>query len=186
MSDTRQASPVAVQGGDFEARGDLDADRAVTKLYRLHYRSLVRLAAFLVGDVATAEELVQDSFVAVYTSWRRLRDRNLALPYLRRSVVNRCRSVLRHRAVVNKIPPDLAPDMPAAEQEVIIRLDQHALVSALQALPIRQREVLVLRYYADLPESQVASALGISRGAVRSHASRAMSSLRAELSSSVE
>jgi RNA polymerase sigma-70 factor (sigma-E family) len=147
---------------------------------------MVRLAAFLVGDVATAEELVQDSFVAVYTSWRRLRDRNRAVPYLRQSVVNRSRSVLRHRAVVNKIPPELAADMPAAEQEVIIRLDQHALVSALQALPIRQREVLVLRYYADMPESQIASALGISRGAVRSQASRAMSALRAQLGSAAQ
>jgi RNA polymerase sigma-70 factor (sigma-E family) len=186
MSDTLQATPAAVQGEDSEVWADLDADRAVTKLYRLHYRSLVRLAAILVGDVATAEELVQDSFLAMYTSWRRLRDRNRALPYLRRSVVNRSRSVLRHRAVVNKIPPKLEPHMPAAEQEVIIRLDQHALVSALQALPIRQREVLVLRYYADLPESQIASALGISRGAVRSHVSRAKSSLRAELRSAVE
>src|SRR5262249_39950319 len=78
-------------------------------------------------DAATAEELVQDSFGAVYTSWRRLRDRNHALSCLRQSVVNRSRSVHRHRAVVNKIPPELAPDMPAAEQQVIIRLDHSAL-----------------------------------------------------------
>jgi len=145
MSDTRQANPAAVQGEIPESRAGLDADRAVTKLYCLRYWSLVGLAAFRVGDAATAEELVQDSFVAVYTSWRRLRDRNHALSCLRQSVVNRSRSVLRHRAVVNKIPPELAPDMPAAEQQVIIRLDHFALVSALQALPIRQREVLVHR-----------------------------------------
>jgi RNA polymerase sigma-70 factor (sigma-E family) len=181
MSDTRQASPAAVQGEIPESWAGLDADRAVTKLYCLHYWSLVRLAAFRVGDVATAEELVQDSFVAVYTSWRRLRDRNHALSYLRQSVVNRSRSVLRHRAVVNKIPPELAPDMPAAEQQVIIRLDHSALVSALQALPIRQREVLVLRYYADLSQSQTASAMGISTSGVRRHTARALSSLRAEL-----
>jgi RNA polymerase sigma factor (sigma-70 family) len=122
----------------------------------------------------------------VYTSWRRLRDRNQALPYLRQSVVNRSRSVLRHRAIVHKIPPELAPDMPAAEHEVIIRLDQSAVVSALQTLPIRQREAMVLRYYADLPESQIASAMGISTGAVKSHAARAMSSLRTKLHWTVE
>jgi RNA polymerase sigma-70 factor (sigma-E family) len=186
MSDTRQAVQDAVPEEAPESWAGLDADRAVTRLYRLHYRSLVRLAAFLVGDVATAEELVQDSFVAVYTSWRRLRDRNQALPYLRQSVVNRSRSVLRHRAIVRKVPAKLAPDMPPAEQEAIVRLDQSALVSALAALPIRQREVLVLRYYADLPESQIAAAMGISRGAVKSHAARAMATLRAELGPAAE
>jgi RNA polymerase sigma-70 factor (sigma-E family) len=181
MSDTRQASPAAVPGEIPDSWARLDADRAVTKLYSLHYRSLVRLAAFLVGDISTAEELVQDSFVGVYTSWRRLRDCNHALFYLRRSVVNRSHSVLRHRAVVRKSEPKLASDAPAAEQEVIIRLDQNAVVSALRALPIRQREVLVLRYYAGLSQSQTASAMGISISGVKGHTARALSSLRAEL-----
>ncbi len=74
---------------------DWDADRAVTALYTTHYRSLVRLAALLVRDVATAEEVVQDSFVAMHGGWRRLRDSDKALSYLRQSVVNRSRSVLR-------------------------------------------------------------------------------------------
>ena len=78
---------------------DWDADRAVTALYSTHYRSLVRLAALLVRDVATAEEVVQDSFVAMHGGWRRLRDSDKALSYLRQSVVNRSRSVLRHRVV---------------------------------------------------------------------------------------
>jgi RNA polymerase sigma-70 factor (sigma-E family) len=160
---------------------DRDADRAVTALYSMHYRSLVRLAAFLVRDVATAEELVQDSFVAVHAAWRRLRDSDRALAYLRQSVINRSRSVLRHREVVHRIAPRIAPHMPGAEQEVIIQLDRSALVSALQTLPTRQREVLVLRYYADLSQAQIASAMGISTGAVKSHTARAMSSLRAEL-----
>ena len=79
-----------------------DADRAVTALYSSHYRSLVRLAALLVRDVATAEEVVQDSFVAMHGGWRRLRDSDKALSYLRQSVVNRSRSVLRHRVVVDR------------------------------------------------------------------------------------
>ena len=158
-----------------------DADRAVTAIYTEHYRSLVRLAAFLVRDTATAEEVVQDSFVAMHGAWRRLRDTDKALSYLRQSVVNRSRSVLRHRTVVDKNTPKPPPDMPSAEHGAIIQLERSAVVSALRALPDRQREALVLRYYGDLSEAQIASVMGISRGAVKSHTARAMAALRAVL-----
>ncbi len=158
-----------------------DADRAVTAIYTEHYRSLVRLAAFLVRDTATAEEVVQDSFVAMHGAWRRLRDTDKALSYLRQSVVNRSRSVLRHRMVVDKNTPKPPPDMPSAEHGAIIQLERSAVVSALRALPDRQREALVLRYYGDLSEAQIASVMGISRGAVKSHTARAMAALRAVL-----
>src|SRR5215471_17132926 len=79
------------------ARVGWSADRAVTELYSLHYRALVRLAALLVRDTPTAEEVVQDSFVAMHGGWQRLRDAEKALAYLRQAVVNRSRSVLRHR-----------------------------------------------------------------------------------------
>jgi RNA polymerase sigma-70 factor (sigma-E family) len=158
-----------------------DADRAVTALYSEHYRSLVRLAALLVRDVATAEEVVQDSFVAMHSAWRRLRDSDKALSYLRQSVVNKSRSVLRHRVVVDRNAPKPAPDMPSAEQGAITLLERSAVISALRTLPPRQREALVLKYYADLSEAQIASAMGISRGAVKSHTARAMTSLRAVL-----
>jgi RNA polymerase sigma-70 factor (sigma-E family) len=155
-----------------------DADRAVTAIYSEHYRSLVRLAAFLVRDNATAEEVVQDSFVAMHGAWRRLRDTDKALSYLRQSVVNRSRSVLRHRMVVDKNTPKPPPDMPSAEHGAIIQLERSAVVSALRALPERQREALVLRYYGDLSEAQIASVMGISRGAVKIHTARAMAALR--------
>jgi RNA polymerase sigma-70 factor (sigma-E family) len=158
-----------------------DADRAVTAIYTDHYRSLVRLAAFLVRDTSTAEEVVQDSFVAMHGAWRRLRDTDKALSYLRQSVVNRSRSVLRHRMVVDKNTPKPPPDMPSAEHGAIIQLERSAVVSALRSLPERQREALVLRYYGDLSEAQIASVMGISRGAVKSHTARAMSALRAVL-----
>ena len=158
-----------------------DADRAVTAIDTEHYRSLVRLAAFLVRDTATAEEVVQDSFVAMHGAWRRLRDTDKALSYLRQSVVNRSRSVLRHRMVVDKNTPKPPPDMPSAEHGAIIQLERSAVVSALRALPDRQREALVLRYYGDLSEAQIASVMGISRGAVKSHTARAMAALRAVL-----
>jgi RNA polymerase sigma-70 factor (sigma-E family) len=158
-----------------------DADRAVTAIYSEPYRSLVRLAAFLVRDNATAEEVVQDSFVAMHGAWRRLRDTDKALSYLRQSVVNRSRSVLRHRMVVDKNTPKPPPDMPSAEHGAIIQLERSAVVSALRALPERQREALVLRYYGDLSEAQIASVMGISRGAVKSHTARAMAALRTVL-----
>jgi RNA polymerase sigma-70 factor (sigma-E family) len=158
-----------------------DAERAVTSLYGQHYRTLVRLAALLVRDVATAEEVVQDSFIAMQASWRKLRDTEKALSYLRQSVVNRSRSVLRHRVVVDRNAPMPPPWAPSAEQGAITELERSAVVSALRRLPLRQREALVLRYYLDLSEAQIASAMGISRGAVKSHTARGMSSLRTVL-----
>jgi RNA polymerase sigma-70 factor (sigma-E family) len=158
-----------------------DANRAVTALYGTYYRSLVRLAALLVRDVATAEEVVQESFIAMQSAWCRLRDTDKALSYLRQSVVNRSRSVLRHRVVVDRNAPKPPPLAPSAEQGAITELERSAVVSALRRLPPRQREALVLRYYMDLSEAQIASAMGISRGAVKSHTARGMSSLRTVL-----
>jgi RNA polymerase sigma-70 factor (sigma-E family) len=157
------------------------ADEAVTVMYRAHYAALVRLAAVLVGDVATAEDVVQDSFIAMHRAWRRLRDTGKALPYLRRSVINRSRSVLRHRTVVDKNLQKAPPDMPSAEHGAMVLLERHAVVAALRELPDRQREAIVLRYYADLSEAEIAAAMGISRGAVKSHTARGMSALRVAL-----
>jgi RNA polymerase sigma-70 factor (sigma-E family) len=162
-------------------RTDPDAENAVRALYSTHYRSLVRLAALLVRDVATAEEIVMDSFIAMHGAWRRLQDNEKALSYLRQSVVNRSRSVLRHRVVVDRNAPKPAPDMSSAEQGALTLLERTQVVAALRSLPPRQREALVLRYYGDLSEAQIAAAMGISRGAVKSHTARAIASLRAVL-----
>lgn len=158
-----------------------DADHAVTELYREHYRPLVRLAALLVRDYATAEEVVQDSFVAMHGAWRRLRDPNKALSYLRQAVVNKARSILRHRAVVEKHAPKALPDAPSAEIGAMNLLEREAVIDALRKLPTRQREAIVLRYYGDLSEAQIANAMRISRGAVKSHTSRGISALRSVL-----
>jgi len=146
-------------------------------MYSTHYRSLVRLAALLVRDVATAEEVVQESFITMHTAWRRIRDNDKALSYLRQSVVNRS----RHRVVVDRNAPKPVPDMPSAEQGALTLLERSEVVTALRALPPRQREALVLRYYLDLSEAQIADAMGISRGAVKSHTARAIAAMRAVL-----
>jgi RNA polymerase sigma-70 factor (sigma-E family) len=157
------------------------SDEVVGALYSAHYQSLVRLAVILVCDAATAEEVVQDAFVAMHGAWRRLRDSDKALCYLRQSVVNRSRSVLRHRAAGGKSARNPAADAPDAGQGAITLLERPAVAAALQALPARQREALVLRYYADLPEAQIASAMGISRAAVKGHTACGLSALRSVL-----
>ena len=160
-----------------------DADEAVTRLYAVHYRSLVRLSALLLRDTAVAEEVVQDAFVAMHGRWGRLRDTDKALAYLRQSVVNGSRSALRRRGVAQRYLPRLVlPETgPSAEHGALDRLDHDAVIAALRLLPLRQREALVLRYYGDLSEADIATAMGISRGAVKSHASRGMAALRTTL-----
>ena len=186
--DAGPARPIAVTTDTLVADASLesvpadwDAARAVTAIYTAHYRSLVRLAVLLVRDVATAEDVVQDSFIAMHGAWRRLRDTEKALSYLRQSVVNRSRSVLRHRMVVDKNAPKPAPDMPSAEQGALSLLERSAVIAALRKLPPRQREALVLKFYADLSEAQIATAMGISRGAVKSHTARGVAALRVVL-----
>ena len=157
------------------------ADLAVTELYSVQYKALVRLAAMLVRDISTAEEVVQDAFIAMHDGWHRLKDTEKALAYLRQAVVNRSRSVLRHRVVVEKNAPKPAPDMPSAEHGAMALLERSAVIAALSQLPERQREAIVLRYYADLSEADIAAAMEISRGAVKSHTARAMAALKAVL-----
>jgi RNA polymerase sigma-70 factor (sigma-E family) len=153
----------------------------VTEIYDGEYKSLVRLAVLLVHDVPTAEEVVQDAFEAMHTALRRLRDSEKALSYLRQAVVNKSRSVLRHRTVVDKNAPKPAPDEPSAEHAAMALIERTAVVAALRALPDRQREAIVLRYYADFSEADIAAAMGISRGAVKSHTARGMTALRSIL-----
>ena len=158
-----------------------DAAEVVTEIYTGHYNQLVRLAVLLVHDVQTAEEVVQDAFEAMHLAWRRLRDSEKALSYLRQTVVNRSRSVLRHRKVVDMHAPKPAPDEPSAEHAALALLERSAVASALRSLPLRQREAIVLRYYADFSEADIAAAMGISRGAVKSHTARAMAALKSIL-----
>jgi RNA polymerase sigma-70 factor (sigma-E family) len=173
-------APHSAHAEHNEAR-QAHVDTAITQLYGAHYRPLVRLAALLVHDIATAEEVVQDSFVALHSGLHRLRDGEKALAYLRAAVLNRSRSVLRHRVVVDRNAPKPVPDMPSAEHGALALLERSAVVAALRRLPVRQREVVVLRFYADLSEAQIASTMGITRGAVKSHTARAMAALRSVL-----
>ena len=182
---TSVAELLVVTGNATEVKPETLADDAVTELYSSHYRSLVGLAVLLVRDEPTAEEVVQECFIAMHDGWHRLRDQEKALSYLKQAVVNRSRSVLRHRGVIRRKAPEPAPDMPSAEREAISLLERSALITALRGLPDRQRQVLVLAYYADLSQTQIAEMLGISKSAVKSHTVRGMTSLRAVLEGNV-
>ena len=141
-----------------------DASQAVTALYHAHYSSLVRIVALLVADAAEAEEIVQDAFVSMHRAWRRLGDRDAAIGDLRRTVVTRARS---------RAAPLDPPGQPASG------VSEEVLMAALRGLPARQREALVLRYYTDWPDPQIAAAMGVSGPALNVHIRRGMSVLRA-------
>jgi RNA polymerase sigma-70 factor (sigma-E family) len=175
VPEVRRAEPAQASSAKWEA------DHMLTEIYIDEYRSLVRLAVLLLHDVPTAEEVVQEAFIAMHSGWRRLRDPDKALSYLRQAVVNRSRSVLRHRTVVDRNAPKHVPDEPSAEAGAIALLERSAVISALHSLPDRQREAIVLRYYADLSEADIASTMGISKGAVKSHTARGMAALKSVL-----
>jgi RNA polymerase sigma-70 factor (sigma-E family) len=157
------------------------ADEAVAQVYAAHYASLVRMAALLVRNSGEAEEIVQDAFVAMHGRWHRLRQPENALAYIRQSVVNRARSLQRRHSVADRHLTPYVDEAPAADSRALDNDTRAQVMDALHALPTRQREVLVLRYYSELSEAEISAALGISRGAVKSHASRGMTALRKTL-----
>ncbi|MBB4674813.1 RNA polymerase sigma-70 factor (sigma-E family) [Crossiella cryophila] len=147
-------------------------------LYRQHRMRLVRLAILLVDDPATAEDVVQEAFTGLHRNWGGLRDGAAAVGYLRTAVVNGSRSVLRRRKTAREYQPPHLTTARSAESLAMLTAEHQAVVSALGQLPPRQREVLVLRYYGGLSEQEIAESTGISRGTVKSTASRALDALQ--------
>jgi RNA polymerase sigma-70 factor (sigma-E family) len=143
-------------------------------LYRDHRTRLMRLAMLLVDIPATAEDVVQEAFAGLHRHWSGLRDEAAALAYLRAAVVNGSRSVLRRRRTAREYVPPHSANARSAESLAMLSAEHQGVVDALSALPPRQREVLVLRYYGGLSESEIAEAAGMSRGTVKSTASRAI------------
>ncbi|MDQ6615823.1 MAG: SigE family RNA polymerase sigma factor [Actinomycetota bacterium] len=150
-------------------------------LYQAHRWSLVRLASLLLHDTVDAEEVVQDAFVQTYLAWNRLRDPDKRLSYIRSAVLNGARSRLRHRKVVGRLDPGQARVGPSPEAAMEAGDDRRRVMAALRSLPDRQRECLVLRYYLDLSEADIAMTLGISAGSVKTHSHRGLAALAARL-----
>jgi RNA polymerase sigma factor (sigma-70 family) len=159
--------------------GDPDADYALAGLYQQHYSSLVRLAALLVGDPASAEEIVQDSFIALHRARRKTISES-AVSYLHHAVVTRSRFAPRQRARARSYPAGHALST-TADPHVMTAPEHQAIISVLRMLPVRQREVAVLRYYTGLSEARIAAAMGIKRAAVKNHSAKAAASLNAAL-----
>jgi RNA polymerase sigma-70 factor (sigma-E family) len=166
---------------DVSAADGIPAADFLRQLHQAHAVRLVRLGVLLLGDQPSAEDVVQDAFFGLYRALPRLRDRAKAVPYLRTAVVNGSRSVLRSRkrAALRRWPHE-APVL-SAESAAMVGEERRELLAAVARLPRRAREVLALRYYLGLTDTEIAAALGIARGTVSSTASRALAALAAEL-----
>lgn len=156
---------------------DHDDQADAIALYAAHRLQLVRLAVLLVDDQATAEDVVQDAFAGFLGRRSRLDDPDRALAYLRSSVVNGARSKLRRRRTARAYSPPREVPVDATADGALLAEEHREVLDALHRLAPRQREVLVLRYWSGMSEAEIADALGISRGAVKSTASRALDAL---------
>jgi RNA polymerase sigma-70 factor (sigma-E family) len=158
---------------------DADARATITVLYQVHAVGLIRLAVVMLGDRTAAEDVVQDAFAGLYRRWNHVSDKDRALGYVRTSVLNGCRTRLRARVRDQRLaaasPATLAAA--SAEQAVLIGEEHAAVLAALRRLPDRQREALVLRFYLDMSETEIAASMGIGRGTVKSTTSRALATL---------
>jgi RNA polymerase sigma-70 factor (sigma-E family) len=163
------------------AESSLDHRAALADLYRAEYRNLVRLATLLNGRRDVAEEIVQDAFVKLDRSWDRVADEASRPAYLRSIVINLCRSDRRHKEVVGRRRPLPSPDPAPADHHAVVAEDQREVLAAVRALPTRQQQCMVLRFYEDMTEAEIAAALGISGGSVKTHLHRAMQTLAARL-----
>ncbi|WP_405661921.1 MULTISPECIES: RNA polymerase sigma factor [unclassified Streptomyces] len=158
---------------------DLEREATLARLFELHYSSMLRLAVLLGAD--DPENVVAEAYYQIYRKWRRLRDVDAAEAYLRSTVCNLTRMRIRHLQVARKHVenPPVLPDeaVASAESTALLRDDQRVLIDALQQLPARQREALVLRHWLGLKESEIAAAMGISPGSVKTHTARGIAAL---------
>ena len=159
-----------------------DPGRYVTELFRARHLELVRLAVLMVGDMATAEDVVQDAFEQLHRRWRTLRKQSSALDYARSAVLNGSRSVLRRRSVARRHEARISASRDQDADAAVGFEQRSELIEAFRRLPARQREVLALRY-VDMSVADAAATLHISQGAVRSTASRGLDALARILSS---
>ncbi|MEU8305210.1 SigE family RNA polymerase sigma factor [Actinomadura sp. NPDC048955] len=154
-------------------------------LYEEHQLRLVRMAVLLVGDEATAEDVVQDVFLRMQDRSPRLDGEGKLLAYVRAAVLNGCRMVLRRRRMMRRHTEPHEPPVWSAESAAMLGEDRRAVMRALRKLPRRQREAVVLRYYLDLSDDEVSAAMGIRPATVRSTMARALAALARELGEEV-
>jgi RNA polymerase sigma-70 factor (sigma-E family) len=170
-----------VDPGGWPDDRPVSAEAAVAALYEASALGLIRMAYVMLGDLPSAEDVVQEAFYGLYRRWDRLADTAGATYYVRTSVLNGCRSALRRRAVrrgfLRHGPLADPPPAVSAETVVLGGEEREDVIRALRHLPDRQREVLILRFYAELPDEEIGRAMGIQPGTVRSTAFRALDAL---------
>jgi RNA polymerase sigma-70 factor (sigma-E family) len=159
----------------------LDTDRLVVALFQQEGQSLVRLARLFVDDRNAAEDLVQEAFIRLARSAHRIKDVSKAAAYLRSIVLNLARDNNRRGLVSLRHHLPVDDRRASTEDEIELREDQHAVIEALRALPHRQRNALVLRYYEELGIDDIAEAMGISRNSVKTHLQRGLAALEQTL-----
>ncbi|MET8571657.1 SigE family RNA polymerase sigma factor [Streptomyces sp. NPDC004783] len=155
---------------------DVERETAMIRLFDGHHAQLVRLAVLLGAD-QDAEDVVAEAFCVLHSRWYRLRAPESAAAYLRSVVCNLVRMRIRRLQVSRRHADVQLETIASAESTAMLHEDQRQVVDALKNLPTRQREALVLRYWMDLKEREIADAMGISPGAVKSHISRGMHAL---------
>lgn len=153
-----------------------DAEAGLSELYRAHALRLIRLAYVMLGDRQAAEDVVQDAFAGLYRHWGRLTDNAKALQYVRSSVLNGCRTAIRRNRPTLELV-DLQHADASAESAMLAYERQQEIMRAIRRLPDRQREALVLRFYLDEPDAEIARLMGIRESTVRSTTHRALAAL---------
>ncbi|MGH2693339.1 MAG: RNA polymerase sigma factor [Actinomycetota bacterium] len=182
------AHAVAEGRAGLMERSEHARDEAVAALFDAHYAPLCRLAYVILGDAALAEEIVMEALLKTFSGWWRIRDLDAADAYLRRAVINLCRSKIRRKAIEARVNatvhradqrrrPDWDPEMHETKRLVW---------EAVLRLPERQRAAVVLRYFEDLPEAEIADALQCSVGTVKSQLSKARAKLGKTLGPALE
>lgn len=162
---------------------ELDRRALMEKLYQREAVSLVRLARLFTDDRNAAEDLVQEAFIRLFHSAHRIQDRERVTAYLRSIVLNLARDHNR-RGLMSLRRQDAiqGPEIPEQPDEQVVRTEsQAAVLDAVRALSPRQRDCLVLRFYMDLSEAEIASTLGISPNSVKTHCRRGLTALAATL-----
>jgi RNA polymerase sigma-70 factor (sigma-E family) len=164
------------------ARVTSSRQRAVEDLFERHYDAMCRLAFVILGDAWLAEEIVMEALLRTYSGWGRVREPDRADIYLRRAVINLCRSRIRRAILERRAPAAEARAQPEPDRV----LDRDEVLTAVRALPERQRACVVLRYYEDLSERQIAEILDCSVGTVKSQLHKARAHLARALEESYE
>jgi RNA polymerase sigma-70 factor (ECF subfamily) len=162
---------------DNRHAASVDADVVLARVFRADGPALVGLARLLLDDPRQAEEVVQEAFIRTYTGWARVRNRDDPLSYVRRAVVNLARTGLRRRRTERGFRFERPDDAPSAEDAAAAQARDDAVAAAVAALPRRQRECVVLRFYVDCTVPEVAATLRISDGSVKQHLHRALATL---------